>query len=96
VTPVRKETPMRSRMGGVALVVLWILCIGCESSVHVRPEATIAWTLISRGVKAYASTGNASLAADSSYATWWQARSTSQQWLVYNLNGAGSLVYLQE
>lgn len=48
-------------------------------------------TLISRGVSAYASTGNASLAADSSYDTWWQARSTGQQWIVYNLNGAGSL-----
>src|SRR5215469_3010466 len=91
VIPVRKGSSMLSRRGGVALVVLWILCAGCESSVHVRPEATIAWTLISRGVKAYGSTGNASLAADSSYATWWQARSTSQQWIVYNLNGAGSL-----
>ena len=36
VTPVRKESPMRFRMGGVALVVLWILCIGCEPSVHPR------------------------------------------------------------
>ena len=91
VTPVRKVSPMRSRLGGMTLVVLWILCVGCGPSVRVRPQATIAWTLISRGVKAYASTGNASLAAGSSYAIWWQAQSTRQQWIVYNLNGAGSL-----
>jgi len=93
VTPVRKASPMRFRLGGVALVVLWILCARCgpSPSVLVRPQAPIAWTLISRGVKAYASTGDASRASDSSYATWWQARSTRQQWIVYNLNGAGSV-----
>ena len=115
---------MRYRMVIVALVVLWILCVGGEPAARVigndlrcapihphlinvssddlnvepgkrsselttRPQATM--TLISREVSAYASTGNASLAADSSYDTWWQARSTSQQWIVYNLNGAGSL-----
>jgi hypothetical protein len=48
-------------------------------------------TLISRGVTAYASTGNALRASDSSYATWWQAQSPCQQWIVYNLNDAGSL-----
>src|SRR5258708_34865515 len=91
VTPVRKASPMRFRLGGVALVVLWILCAGCgpSPSVLVRSEAPIAWALISRGVKAYASTGDASRASDSSYATGWQARSTSQQWIVYNPNGAG-------
>ena len=97
---------MRYRLVVVALVVLWILCIGCEPSVRessvretpirepsvrVRSQATIAWTLISRGVPAYRSTGNASRASDSSYDTWWQARSTSHQWIAYNLNGAGSL-----
>src|SRR5258708_4988460 len=93
VTPVRKASPMRFRLGGVAFVVLWILCAGCgpSPSVLVRPQAPIAWTPISRGVKAYVSTGDASRASDSSYATWWQARSTRQQWLVYNLNGAGSV-----
>lgn len=84
---------MRYRVVVVAIVALWILCVGCGPSpwVLVRPQATIAWTLISRGVPAYASTGNASRASDSSYDTWWQARSTRQQWIVYNLNGAGSL-----
>ena len=35
MTPVRKESPMRSRLGGVALVVLWILCVGCNPSARV-------------------------------------------------------------
>src|SRR5260370_14620420 len=57
-----------------------------SSEITTRPQATM--TLISRGVLPSASTGNASLAADSSYDTCWQARATSQQWIVDNLKGA--------
>src|SRR5260370_17389943 len=115
---------MRYRLVVVALVVLWIVCVGGEPAAHVigdnlrcapihphlinvssgdlsvepgkrsseittRPQATM--TLISRGVLASASTGNASLAADSSYDTWWQARSPTHQCILSNLNGAGHL-----
>jgi len=126
VTPVRKASPMRSRLVVVvALVVLWILCAGCNPSVRGMPgddlrcapmhpqlssmssddlsgapgkrsselttRTEAPMTLISRGVSAYASTGNALRASDSSYATWWQAQSPCQQWIVYNLDDAGSL-----
>jgi hypothetical protein len=45
--------------------------------------------LVSRGVPAFASSGKASAANDSSYATEWVARGPS--WLAYDLRGAGPL-----
>src|SRR5260370_2216539 len=125
LTPVRRESPMRSGLVVVALVVMWVLCAGCNplvrgmtgddlrcapihpqlssmssddlsvepgkrsSELTTRTEAPM--TLISRGVKAYALTGNALRASDSSYDSWWQAQSPCQQWIVYNLDDAGSL-----
>jgi hypothetical protein len=45
--------------------------------------------VVSRGVPAFASSGTASLANDSSYSTEWTASGTS--WLAYDLAGAGTL-----
>src|SRR5258708_14226878 len=67
-TPVRKASPMRFRLGGVAFVVLWILAAVCgpSPSVLVRPQAPIACTPTSPVADANVLAGSAPTASHTS------------------------------
>ncbi len=58
-----------------------------SSSVSPSPVVPVAAQVISRGVPAFASSGNASTANDDSYATAWQLSADVNAWLAYDLSG---------
>jgi hypothetical protein len=60
-----------------------------SATVTVTSNGAAAMPVVSRGVPAFASAGNASLANDGDYGSQWNA--TGSAWLAYDLAGAGPL-----